>query len=379
MIPNQRSKFNIPDDIAYLNCGYLSPQLKAVSRAGADGLLRKETPWEIFPEDFFDESETLRGLAAEMVGATADHIAIVPSASYGIAVAAANVELRQGQQIVILDEQFPSNVYCWMALATERDAKIVKVERSKGADWTGAICSAITEKTAVAAVPNCHWTDGSIIDLVAVGRRCREVGAALVIDGTQAIGTGLFPMEDVKPDFLATACYKWLLGPYGTGFLYAADKYHAGRPIEYNWINRRGSEDFSGLTRYRDEFQDGARRFDVGQRSNFTMVPMVTAALSQIKEWGLGEIQETIGGLTAKIESRAGAHGWDAVPVEKRVAHIIGIYLPETAPDNLVALLAERRVFVSKRGRSIRVSPHVHNTQNDIDRLFDALAELLTP
>ena len=164
---------------------------------------------------------------------------------------------------------------------------------------------ASTSGPASSPLPNCHWTDGGLVDLVAIGARCREVGAALVLDVTQSLGAMPFEVGAVRPDYLACATYKWLLGPYSMGFCYVAPHRHEGRPLEHNWIHRKDSEDFAGLVAYRDEYQPGARRYDVGERSNFALMPMVVAALEQIFEWGVDEIAETLGNRTAAIAQRA--------------------------------------------------------------------------
>src|SRR5215210_5614881 len=152
----QRELFEIPEEITYLNCAYMSPQLRAVREAGEEAVARKSRPWEISPRDFFEDSETARALFAEIVGGDAEGVAIIPSASYGMAVATANIPLEEGQNVVVLDEQFPSNVYPWRELAKRSEAEIVTVPRPAGHDWTGAVLEHIDDRTAVVAVPNCH-------------------------------------------------------------------------------------------------------------------------------------------------------------------------------------------------------------------------------
>ena len=371
---NQRPLFEVPENVAYLNCAYMSPQLRTVRKVGEGAIRRKSRPWEISPKDFFEDSETARALFAKIVGGEADGVAIVPSVSYGMAVAAANVPLGAGQSVVILDEQFPSNVYPWRELTKRVGAELVTVPRPTDNDWTGALLERVSEETAIVAVPNCHWTDGSFVDLVRVGEEAREVGAVLVVDGIQSLGAHPFDVSEVRPDFLIASSYKWLLGPYGMGFMYVGEAYREGIPIEHNWINRAGSEDFSRLMEYEDAFQAGARRFDVGERSNFVLLPMVIAALRQILGWGVANVSETLRKLTAHIEDEARELGLEAVPAERRVAHMIGIKLGAEAPDDLAIRLAEEKVFVSVRGRSLRVSPHLYNTEEDVRHLFDSLA-----
>src|SRR5215210_6676627 len=107
---SQRDLFEIPEDIVYLNCAYMSPQLRRAREVGERAVSRKSRPWELTPEDFFEGAEEVRALFAQLVGGDAGGVAIIPSVSYGISVAAANVPVREGQKIIILENQFPSNV-----------------------------------------------------------------------------------------------------------------------------------------------------------------------------------------------------------------------------------------------------------------------------
>lgn len=377
ILPSQRGLFDLPEGISYLNCAYISPQLRSVREAGERASAKKSRPWEIAPEDFFAEAETARELFAGISGADPDGVAIIPSVSYGVATAAANLPLRQGQKVVVLDEQFPSNVYTWMELARHRGAKLVTVPRPPDYDWTPAVLDRIDGGTAIVAVPNCHWTDGSLVDLARVGERAREVGAALVVDATQSLGAHPLGVPEIRPDFLICAGYKWLLGPYGMGFMYVGEAHREGAPIEHNWISRAGSEDFSRLVDYRDDFQPGARRYDVGERSNFVLLPMAIAAMRQILEWGVENVSETIGETTAAIEAEASRLGIESVPAGRRARHMTGLHLGPEAPPDLAAQLAAKNVFVSVRGGSVRVSPHLYNTDEDVRRLFAALKEIL--
>jgi selenocysteine lyase/cysteine desulfurase len=376
-LSDQRELFEISEGVTYLNCAYMSPQLRTVREIGERAVGRKSRPWGITPDDFFEDAEEVRALFARLVGGEADGVALTPSVSYGVAVAAANVELREGQEILILEDQFPSNVYQWRELARRSGAKLVTVPRPADHDWASAILELLDENVAVVAVPNCHWTDGSLVDLPRVGERAREVGAALVVDAIQSLGAHPFDLKEVLPDFLVTSAYKWLLGPYGIGFMYVSENYREGTPIEHNWINRRGSEDFSGLVAYQDAFQPGARRYDVGERSNFVLLPMANEALHQLLAWGIENIAETIGELSDLIEIEAQRRGIQAVPAKRRVRHMIGLRLGARVPEDLAARLAGEGVFVSVRGESVRVSPHLYNTERDVGRLFEVLDRVI--
>lgn len=372
-LANQREFFGIPADIAYLNCAYMSPQMKSVEEIGEEWLFRKSRPWEIPPSDFFTEAEKSRRLFARLVNGDAEGVSIVSSVSYGISVAAANVEVERGDTILVLDEQFPSNYYVWRELAREKGAKLAAVGHPEDHDWTRAILERMNENISVVAVPNCHWTDGSLLDLEAVGERAWEVGAALVVDAIQSLGAHPFDVEKVKPDFLVASAYKWMLGPYGVGFMHVSERYRDGKPLEHNWVNREGSDDFTSLTEYTDRFQPGARRYDLGGRGNFLLLPMANEAMRQILEWGVEDVSEKIGSLTDLIESKAVERGMDATPKDRRARHMIGIRLGGGAPDDLASRLAAENVFVSVRSGSVRISPHVYNDGGDIERLFEVL------
>jgi selenocysteine lyase/cysteine desulfurase len=375
ILENQRELFEIPEDVTYLNCAYMSPQLRSMREIGERAVARKSRPWEITPDDFFEDAEKTRALFGLLVGAEADGIALIPSVSYGMAVAAANVKVKLEENLLILEDQFPSNVYPWRELAAQKGAKLLTVPRPADHDWTSAVLGHLDENIAVVAIPNCHWTDGSLVDLVRVSQRAREVGAALVVDGIQSLGAHPFNVAEVKPDFLVASAYKWLLGPYGVGFLYVGEEYREGVPIEHNWINRRGSEDFSLLVDYQDAFQPGARRYDVGERSNFVLLPMANEALRQILTWGVENVSETIGELTALIEEEANKRGIEAIPAKKRARHMVGLKLGSAIRKDLAARLTREKIFVSVRGESVRISPHLYSTAEDVARLFAALVK----
>ena len=375
---SSRDLFNIPDDVTYLNCAYMGPQLKSVSDAGVTGLNRKEQPWEVLPGDFFDICEEARALFAQIIGASPENIAITNAASYGITTAAMNIPVQKGSRMLMFEEQFPSNVYAWRKLAAEKGAHLEIIERREGSDdLTPLILDALGSGAALLSLPHCHWTDGALIDMEAVGERCVQLGVPLVIDGTQSIGALPFDVKKVKPAFLTAATYKWLLGPYTLAFMYVDDAYLDGIPVEENWVNRANSQDFASLVNYRDEYRPGARRYDMGERSNFISLPMASKAMRQILEWSVTGIAETTRSLTALAAKLALQHGLDVPKPEFRSPHIIGIRFPDGVPPSLKPELARQNIHVSVRGNAVRISPHVYNSEVDVHRLFDVMIPLL--
>ncbi len=377
MLPCQRHRFNVPADIVYLNCAYTSPLLHDAELAGQNAVEAKRTPWNITSEDFFANLETVRELFAKLIGCNSGDVAIIPAVSYGVALAAKNLPLQQGQVIVVLDDQFPSNVYSWRKLASRKGASLSTVQRPVNNDWTSAVLEAIGENTGVVAVPNCHWTDGTLLDLRQVGAKCRSVGASLVVDGTQSLGAMPFSVREVQADFVIATAHKWLLGPYSFGFCYVAPKWQGGIPLEENWLNRAGSEDFAGLVDYEDEYRPGARRFDVGEASNFILSPIAVAALQQILDWKVENIAGSLRTKTNLIAARAKKLGLRVADAQARSPHLLGLSMRNSLPRDLSSLLAREKVYVSVRGNSIRVSPHLYNTEEDLERFFEILQKVV--
>jgi selenocysteine lyase/cysteine desulfurase len=373
-LPVQRELFDVPDGVAYFNCASLAPLLRAAGEAAAAAVARRARPWRIRGEDWFGEAEERRALFARLAGVDADGVALVPATSYGLAVAAANLRARPGQRVLVLGEDYPSNYYTWQRFARRTGATLVAVERRPGQTWAEAVLEALDERTAVVAVLAVHWTDGATVDLAAVGSRARAVGAALVVDASQALGAVPLDLDAVRPDYLVSVGYKWLLGPFALGYLYVAERHRDGIPLEENWISRRGAEDFAALVDYQDGYQPGARRFDVGQRTHFETTPMAIAALRQLLDWEVPRIAATLRRLTDRIEAEVAAIGL-SVTTRDRGPHMLGIALPDPARRRVGAALADAGVFAGVRGSSLRVSPHLWTTDEDVDRLVAALAE----
>jgi selenocysteine lyase/cysteine desulfurase len=373
-LPVQRELFDIPDDVAYFNCASLAPQLRASAEAAALALTRRARPWTITSDDWFTGAEERRSLFARLAGLDPEGVALVPATSYGLAVAAANLTARPGQRVLVLAEDYPSNRYTWQRFAARTGASLLAVERHDGETWGEAVLEALDERTAVVAVLATHWTDGGSVDLAAIAGRAREAGAALVVDASQALGAVPLDLAGIRPDYLVTVGYKWLLGPFALGYLYVAERHRDGVPLEENWISRLGSEEFGALTDYEDRYQPGARRFDVGQRTHFETTPMAVAALRQLLDWEVPRIAATLGQVTGRIQRAVGAIGL-SLTTSDRVPHMLGIALPAQARAAVAGALAEAGVFAGVRGSSLRVSPHLWTTDQDVERLVDALTK----
>ncbi len=376
----QSHRFNIPADITYLNCSYMGPLTHEVMKAGREAIYRKGTPYDITVKDFFEPVNDLKAAFAQLINASEpQRIAVVPSVSYGFAAVAKNIPVSPGENIVTIEEQFPSNMYCWQRLCAEGDLELRCVaapqeQAKRGKVWNEKILESIDEKTAAVSIGTVHWADGTRFDLEAIRARTREVGAMLVVDGTQSIGALPFDLNKFNPDAVICAGYKWLLGPYALSVAYFGPAFDNGVPIEENWINRMGSDDFQGQVGYTEEYQPFSVRYDMGEKSNFFLVPMLVESLNQIMSWGVQEIQSYCESITTATLAKLVGEGFLIEDPAYRTHNIFGIRFPKGFEVNVVKeALAESKVHVSFRGDAIRVSPHLYNSEQHLQKLYECL------
>jgi selenocysteine lyase/cysteine desulfurase len=168
-----------------------------------------------------------------------------------------------------------------------------------------------------------------------------------------------------------------LLCPYSTGFLYVDPKWRDGEPLEDGWITRKDSRNFSGLVNYTTDYEPGANRYDVGERANFALMPGVVEALKQILEWGIENIQTTLAENNRNLSKDLESLGLSVLPEYLRGPHFLGVKLPKSAPKNLLSTLVKSNVYLSERGGSLRITPHLWNTQSDFEKLKDTLKKAL--
>lgn len=373
-----RAAFDIPDGLVYLNAASVAPIPLATQKAGEAGVAVKKTPWRFTRSTFYEEVERARAAAAALIGAEPGDIAIVGSASYGVATAAANLPLSPDRVVLTIESEHASPLYMWLRLAEEGRTGHEELPLPEDYDWTRAVLERLEDKNrppvGILSLTPLHWNDGARIDLEAVRAKADETGAALLIDGTQAIGATPFSVRTVRPDFLVFPTYKWLLGPYGLAFLYADPARQNGKPLEEHAFSRQGADKITNVYGRELGFMPGARRYDMGERSNFVTLPMAIESLALIRSIGVEVIAGYLSHLTRRIAEGAAALGFQSPPGSLRASHLIGLRHPEKDSGAIVQALAERGVFVSARNNYIRVAPHIYNDAADIERFLDALA-----
>jgi selenocysteine lyase/cysteine desulfurase len=373
----QRHLFELPADIAYLNAAAYSPLPRDVRRAGEAGVASKSTPWTPERDGIAEHAEAARVAAARLVGAGADDIAITGAVSYGVAVAGLNIDLPAGTRVLMAEGEFPSQALAWHARAHAAGAVVEAVPRPDDHDWTAALLEAAARPgppVSVAALTPLHWSDGAVMDLARLVPPLRAKGAAIVIDATQAAGVMALDVSALAPDFLAFPTYKWLLGPYGTAFLYVAPSRQDGMPLEQSGTGRgTGPARADGTPPYLDT----ARRFDRGERYDLVGLPTAVAGMRQVLAWGPDAVAARLRFLTDALADEAEAAGLEVVPRRFRAPHILGARIPGGMPEGLIAALAAENVHVSDRQGVLRISPHVYNDSADVARFGVALRRRL--
>ncbi|MFO1069103.1 MAG: aminotransferase class V-fold PLP-dependent enzyme [Geminicoccaceae bacterium] len=384
----QRALFSLNGEDCWLNSAYMGPLPVPTQQAGAEALARRAFPVGIVPRDFFAPADRVRALCAQLVNADPETVALVPTVAYGMAIVARNLRPRRGQNVVLLGEQFPSNVYPWrdwredgvelrMVAAPEAPWSSPQSNSSRAARWNEALLAAIDADTALVAVEQAHWTDGTLFDLERIGTRAREVGAAFIIDGTQTVGAMPLDVAAIRPDALIVHSYKAMLCNYGLGFAVLGPRFAGGVPVEESWLTRHGSENFARLVDYQDAYAHGARRHDSSIRANPILIGMLEASCRLLVDWQPARIRAYLLGIERDFVARVRALGFDVADEAERAANIFGIRLPEGLdPETVRSALAARRIHVSVRGSAVRVSPHVYNDEADLARLADALQAL---
>ncbi|MEH6537519.1 MAG: aminotransferase class V-fold PLP-dependent enzyme [Psychroserpens sp.] len=381
---HQKQLFSIPEEVTYLNIASLSPSFKAVEQAGLDAVLQKSKPYTIPVSDFFDPVTKLKTLFAKLIDSDEpERIASVPSVSYGIASVANNIKLKSTDEIIVIEEQFPSNIYAWKKLADKYNANIITIaspnlKTNNAKQWNKDILDAITDNTAVVTLGNIHWSNGTIFDLKAIRAKTRQHNALLIVDGSQTIGAFPFSIKDIQPDALICAGYKWLFGPYGCGYAYYGNYFDNGEPIEDNWTNRLHSEKLPDLTNYESRYKPLANRYVVGESGNFIHVKMQIEALKQVIDWTPKAIQDYCRSISYEASKELEKLGCYIEHPDFRTHHLFGVKLPEGFDiKKLKTELQKQQIFLSFRGKYIRISCHLYNTEADFEKLVNCIKSVL--
>lgn len=376
---SQKHLFSLDPEVHYLNCASKSPLLKAAENAAIQALIRARNPTQISANHFFDEVEEVRKKFGTIVNCAAGNVALIPSSSYGFSSVLKNVLPKKKGKAIVLEEEFPSGYFAAKRWCEEHDNELVVVKpevglKLLGEHWNSKILEAIDENTSLVLISAIHWMTGLKYDLAAIGAKCAAVGAYFIVDGSQAVGALPIDVEALKIDALISAGYKWLFGSYSLGIAYIGAKFNQGTPIEESWMNRTNAKDLSTLTQYEPNYQPHAGRYNVGETSNFILMPILKTGLEQINTWQVSNIQDYTKGLIQPLLTYLKSIG-SVLETEAYFSnHLFALSLPEQISlDQLRANLENNKVVISSRGKYLRVSVNVFNDSTDIEQLIQAI------
>jgi selenocysteine lyase/cysteine desulfurase len=381
MLKSQRALFDIPREVGYFNAAGWSPLPLAVQEAGRAGVARKGRPWLIDQAFAADQHERARSAAARLIHADPRDVALISSIAYGVATAAKGLVVPPGSRVLVLQDDHSSPVLEWMTRASDGGFTVEVVGRPGNGDWTEAVVAAVERRGAapvgLASISSVHWSDGGIIDLDRVGAALRTQGAALLVDATHGAGVLAMDVRAFDPDFVIFPTYKWLLGPYGRAFLYVAKRHQDKVPLEQTSYGRRSVRAEQSTYLADTTYVADARRFDMGERDHFISLEMASIGMEMMAAWGNAAIVERLAMLTARLAD--GLREVDVVIPESRMRapHILSLGFPGGMPAGLIERLAAEGIYVAPRLGRMRISPHVYNDEEDVDRFVAALPRVL--
>ena len=361
---------------AWLNCAHQGPLPLVAVREATHALADKAAPHRIRDDDFAQVPARLKGALGRLAGVPADEVILGNSTSYGLQLLVQGVDWRQGDEVLLVDGDFPATIVPWLPLA-ERGVRVRLLRPEGGTLDAGQLAAELTPATRLFC---CSWVfsfTGQTVDLAALGRVCHQAGVRFVVNGSQAVGAVPLELAGLPVDALVSCGFKWLCGPYGTGFCWLSPALLASltwRPAY--WLAHLAQDDLGQDTGYRLRDDLGAARYDLPGTANFLTFRPWTASVEYLLGKGIGEVaahdqalvERFLQGLDPdrhRLVSPRQGHGRSALVV---FGHRQAGRTPE-----LHRRLTAAGVDVAFRRGNLRVSPHLYNTPADIDRALEAL------
>ena len=368
----RRREFPVVESWAYLDHAAVAPLPRRSGDALRAWVTEQENNGVVNWPTLAAKLDVLRRDLACLIHSHHDEVAFVASTTHGIGLVAEGFPWRKGDSVVTAAEEYPSNLYPWMNLA-DRGVELRTVPSRDGRIWVDDLAAAIDDSTRLVTISHVEFASGFRNDLEALGSLCRDKGIAFFVDAIQGLGPLTIDVEKTPIDFLCADGHKWLLGPEGAGFLY----------VRREWIERlraTGIGWHSVVGSYNDPaagfvLKPSAERWEGGS-FNMPGLQAFAASVSLFHEIGPELISERILDRAEAVREAARSSGW-SIHGSSRPADLSGIVCLEkdgVDPDAFVRQAREQRFAIACRRGRVRISPHVYNDANDIDRLRRVLS-----
>jgi len=380
MLPCQRALFDMPREVCYLNAAAWGPLPIAVQEAGRAAVARKGRPWKLEAGFFSAQYERARCAAARLVGADPNDVSLIPSVSYGVATAGKILRLPRGSRVIVLENDHTSPVLEWKSRAETGGFTVDTVLQPSDGDWTSAVLEAIERPgappLALASISSVHWSDGGALNMPRIANALRRPGAALLVDATHDAGVRAIDVKSLDPDFLIFPTYKWVLGPYGRAFMYVAKRRQNGVPLEQIAAARKAVAADDTIY-FRDlSYRDDARRYDMGERDHFISLEMAAIGMEMMAEWGNEAVVGRLSMLTGRLADGLANLDVRLPDAKLRAPHILSVAFPRGMAEDLPQRLAAENVHAAPRLGRLRISPHVYNDEEDVQRFVDVFRKI---
>jgi cysteine desulfurase / selenocysteine lyase len=369
----RRTEFPWTSQTVYLNNASVGP-LPERTRAALDAFnLRRAQPFQLPDRDLMHTLAESRRLSAQLIGAVPEEIALTINTGFGLSLAARALPLKPGDVVLASDKEFPANVYPWMLLKETGVTLELAPTTAEGWPDEAYLLERLRDaRVKVLAVSLVQFSNGYTIDLARLSAATRATGAYLVVDAIQGVGQIPVDVRTTPVDIMACGAQKWLLSPWGSGFVYVRrELIPALRPAITGWMAYEGTDDFSRLTQYNDTFRGDARRYELITLPYQDFAGM-NASVSLLLSLGVSHIQRHLKSLHQPVLAWASRHGVRVVsPQGDRGSGILCV-APNQVGEAFRALKAAR-IICSLREGAIRLSPHGYNSHDDMERVVEAL------
>ena len=366
-------EFPWTDETTYLNNASIGPLPERTRRTLEEFNRRRSAPFQLPDRDIFTSMAQSRRLAAQLIGAQPEEIALSINTGFGLSLAARTLPLRSGDIVLVSDREFPANVYPWMLLKDIGvTLELVPTTPEGWPDESRLLDRLRDPRVRVLAVSLVQFSNGYMVDLARLSAATRASGTYLVVDAIQAVGQIPLDLRETPVDVLACGAQKWLLSPWGSGFVYVRrDLIRELSPAATGWMAFEGTDDFTRLTQYSDTLRGDARRFELITLPYQDFAGM-NASLELILELGIQRIATYVRSLHAPVVVWAERSGARVVsPQGSRGSGIICV-APANVGEAFRALKAAR-IICSMREGAIRLSPHAYNTIEEMERVAEIL------